>query len=54
MLQIKIISYPDAIDVEEAFNNWVNKTSYTVKEVSYSTTFDNGELRHSVLVSYIK
>ena len=52
MLQIKIVSYRSAVEVEDEINNWMNRTGYTINKISYSTAVVKGELRHSVLISY--
>ena len=53
MLQIKIISYPDVTDVEKTFNTWKNKIECTIKDIKYSTVVNNGEVIHSMLITYV-
>lgn len=52
MLQIKIISFPNATDVEESFKNWVFKTNCKIEKIDYSTSVDNCELWHNLLIIY--
>jgi hypothetical protein len=52
MLQIKIISYPAATDVEDAFRNWTKKKKVEILQTKYCTVLFEQELYHSVMILY--
>jgi hypothetical protein len=52
MKQIKIISYPDRINVEDAFNTWVKKEKPNILTIELSTTKYDSELWYTLLVVY--
>jgi hypothetical protein len=52
MRQIKIISYPDRINVEDAFNIWVEKEEPYILDINLSTTKYESELWYTLLIVY--
>lgn len=49
---IKILSYPQARDLENEVNKWIQNNKINVKSLEYNTVVTDNELRHNLMIFY--
>lgn len=52
MRLIKIISYPNIVNVEEAFRKWMMHNDIDIIKINFTTSSHEDELWYSIIIFY--